>query len=140
MKIVILLLATAGVLGTLAAQNNVVIKKVPLKPTSPSSGSEMFGAYCAPCHGRDGRGSGPAAPALKSVPADLTHLAAQNQGKFPDDKMFLLLTTPRDIAAHGSEEMPVWGDLLKSLQPGRNELAQLRATNLISYLKSIQAK
>ena len=35
------------------------IKKVPVTRTA-NSGKEMFGAYCAPCHGLDGTGSGPA--------------------------------------------------------------------------------
>jgi mono/diheme cytochrome c family protein len=40
----------------------------------------MFRSYCAVCHGLDAKGSGPAAPALKMEPADLTTLAKENQG------------------------------------------------------------
>jgi mono/diheme cytochrome c family protein len=61
-----------------------VIKKVPAALTSPTSGSEMFKEYCASCHGADARGRGPAAPALKASPADLTVLSRNNHGKFPD--------------------------------------------------------
>lgn len=52
-----------------------VIKHVSVKPTSAASGQEMFTSYCAVCHGTDGKGSGPAASALKVSPSDLTTLA-----------------------------------------------------------------
>ena len=51
------------------------IKHVPVKPTSPGSGSEMYTAYCAVCHGVDGKGSGLVAEALKVSRSDLTALA-----------------------------------------------------------------
>jgi mono/diheme cytochrome c family protein len=59
------------------------IKHVPATYTSPSSGKEMYNAYCASCHGADGKGDGPAAPALKAPPTNLTTLAAKNGGAFP---------------------------------------------------------
>jgi mono/diheme cytochrome c family protein len=55
-------------LGVLGAQSNPTIKHVPLTPTSPVSGKEMFATYCAVCHGADGKGGGPAAAALKTQP------------------------------------------------------------------------
>ena len=51
-------LATA----VLWAQNESrpVIQKTPVGRTSASSGKEMYWAYCAACHGTDGKGDGPA--------------------------------------------------------------------------------
>src|SRR5713101_3052138 len=40
-------------------------------------------AYCAVCHGTDGKGGGPAATALKVPPTDLTLLSKNNGGKYP---------------------------------------------------------
>ena len=40
------------------------VKKVEIKQTSASSGKEMFTQYCALCHGVNGAGNGPAAPAI----------------------------------------------------------------------------
>ena len=51
------------------------VKKVPIQRTSAASGEEMFDAYCAACHGKDGKGNGPAAAELKMPPPDLTTLA-----------------------------------------------------------------
>ena len=52
-----------------------VVKSTTIKQTNPTSGKEMFTEYCAPCHGVDGKGNGPAASAMKIPPTDLTQLA-----------------------------------------------------------------
>ena len=44
-----------------------VIKKAPVQ-TRANDGQEMFTSYCAACHGREGKGDGPAAPALTPKP------------------------------------------------------------------------
>jgi len=59
------------------------IKQVPIANTPSSSGKEMFDTYCAVCHGKDTKGNGPAAGAMKTPPADLTTLAKGNGGKYP---------------------------------------------------------
>ena len=69
------------------------VKKEPIQMTSASSGSEMFNSYCAPCHGKDAKGNGPAASSLKNPPADLTQLARKNSGKFPADHVANVLRT-----------------------------------------------
>jgi mono/diheme cytochrome c family protein len=139
-RLIAVLLASLPITGMLEAQNATTIKKVPLAPTSPSSAEEMFHTYCAVCHGKDGKGAGPAVSALKVAPPDLTQLAAKNQGKFPEDSVYMVLTEGSNIVAHGSEEMPVWGDLFRSLHPGRADIVQLRIANLTHYLKTIQRK
>ena len=72
----------------MAVNAQPTIKKVPVTPTSAASGSEMFKTYCAACHGLDGKGTGPAAAALKKQPANLTELSAKNGGAFPELKVF----------------------------------------------------
>src|SRR4051794_20155357 len=101
-------------LGVLDAQDKTTIKVVPLSSTSPASGKEMFATYCAVCHGADGTGSGPAAAALKTPPANLTQLTAKNNGKYPGLRVAQTLSA-NDVVAHGSQEMPMWGDLFKSV-------------------------
>jgi len=65
--------------------------------TSPTSAKEMFKAYCATCHGDSAKGNGPAAPALKIPPPDLTTLAKKNGGKFPADRVSTILRGERLI-------------------------------------------
>jgi mono/diheme cytochrome c family protein len=114
------------------------IKKVPLQPTSMSSGQEMFKTYCATCHGAGGKGDGPASSALKKAPADLTQLSRKHDGKFPDAYVATKLKAV-DQPSHGSKDMPVWGPLLSSVSRDGAE-AQLRISNLVKYLETIQAK
>ena len=61
------------------------IKNIPAIYTNPPSGRQMYDAYCASCHGQGGKGNGPAAPALKVAPTDMTQLAAKNGGIFPEN-------------------------------------------------------
>ena len=125
--------------GVLLAQNQPVIKQVPLKQTSPVSGQQMFATYCAVCHGPTGMGNGPAAAALKKSPGDITKLAANNHGKFPEERVSNSIKGSIGIAAHGSNEMPIWGDLFKSLGSD-NAVTSLRISNLTDYIRSIQSK
>jgi mono/diheme cytochrome c family protein len=116
------------------------IKKVPAPYTSPSSGKDMYVAYCASCHGQDGMGNGPAAPALKTRPTDLTILAVKNGGKFPDTHIAEVIKGDTLTAAHGNKEMPVWGPVFLSLDRHDPAQKQMRIHNLAAYLESIQQK
>lgn len=123
------------------ATAQTAVKKVPAKPTSMASGEEMYKEYCAACHGLSGKGDGPAAPALKAVPANLTTLAARNGGQFPDAKVIETIRSGPQIAAHGSKEMPVWGNIFLAMRNGPNDAeVQLRAHNLAEYIKTMQGK
>lgn len=115
------------------------IKTVPPNPTSPTSGKEMFNEYCAVCHGQDAKGAGPAATALKKKPTDLTQLTIHNNGKFPDSRIARYIEGDDKVDAHGSRDMPMWGDVFKSMS-GSDEITRMRVSNLTSYIKGLQAK
>jgi mono/diheme cytochrome c family protein len=116
------------------------IRHVPVEATSPSSGPEMYIAYCAVCHGIDAKGKGPAAEALKVPPADLTMLAKKNGGKYPSDHVTNAIRGDLRLSAHGSKEMPVWGELFWGMSEGHSSEVQLRVTNLNKFIGSLQAK
>ena len=116
------------------------VKHVPIKTTSPASGKEMFTAYCAVCHGTDGKGGGPAAAALKIPPADLTQLSKNNGGKYPSLKVEASIRGESSLPAHGSREMPVWGSLFWNMSSGHEGEVQQRVGNLTRYVESLQAK
>jgi mono/diheme cytochrome c family protein len=101
-------------------------------------GVDNFHAYCSPCHGRDGKGNGPVAKALKTTPPDLTTLVIRNHGVFPRGTIreFIANGSP-DIPAHGSGQMPVWGPTFHALDSS-DRAADLRLANIVEYLSSIQ--
>jgi mono/diheme cytochrome c family protein len=115
------------------------VKTAPATAFVGIEGKDTFMAYCAVCHGADGRGNGPAAPALKVPVPDLTGLA-KRQGKF--DPMAVertILGTGKMPVAHGTMTMPIWGPVFAATTPDKN-VATLRAVNLVKYLESLQAK
>jgi mono/diheme cytochrome c family protein len=124
------LILAAAMAAALAAQER----------PSPASGAAMYRAYCASCHGVQGKGDGPAAPALKQRPADLTTLAKQSGGKFPAVRVFQSVEGDAAIAAHGSREMPVWGTALRRAGADNEAALKLRVRNLVRYIESIQVK
>ena len=116
------------------------IKHVPAAYTDPSSGKEMYMQYCASCHGMDGKGNGPAAPALKVPATNLTALASKNGGKFPDTHVAAVIQGDAMTPAHGSKDMPVWGPIFHSMAGHSQAQVQLRIRNLTAYLETIQVK
>jgi mono/diheme cytochrome c family protein len=114
------------------------IRKVPAPYTSAGSGKEMYMAYCASCHGRDAKGDGPAAGALKVPPADLTALAQKNNGKFPANHVAAVLSGQGEVTAHGSKDMPIWGPVFSRISQGSQPEIQQRISNLTLYLKTLQ--
>lgn len=103
-------------------------------------GRNRFMQDCAACHGADGRGDGPAAAALNKRPSDLTGLARRNDGQFPTDYVRRVVDG-RDFQqlAHGSVEMPVWGNQYRrSLLALSEARISARIDGLVRYLESIQ--
>jgi mono/diheme cytochrome c family protein len=127
-------------LTNVAGAQEKVIEKAPVHQSDPSSGHAMYVSYCAACHGPDGKGNGPAASEFKVPPTDLTLLAKKNHGEFPSDHVWAVLHFGTKARAHGTSTMPVWGDLLHSLDPSDSSKEELRIANLVSYLKTLQAK
>ena len=103
------------------------------------AGQDTFWQFCAPCHGMDGTGHGPVAAALTAVPADLTQTKRRYGGTFPLARMEAMLSMAQRIetAAHGSGQMPIWGQVFQQIDTTPT-LARARVANLLAYLESIQ--
>jgi len=123
-----------------SASQNVTVKTKPITYTKPGDGREMYVSYCAPCHGMTGEGNGPAAPAFKQAPTNLTLLAKTHGGKYPQDAVKTTLTFGTNVPAHGDAKMPVWGDLFRGLDSQDSAVSALRIGNLTEYVKTLQAK
>jgi mono/diheme cytochrome c family protein len=101
-------------------------------------GVDLYRAYCASCHGKDGKGNGPVAAALKATVPDLTLIASSNGGSFPVARMSRIIMGEGMIASHGSREMPVWGPIFHQVEWDVDR-GNVRLDNLVKYLQSIQS-
>jgi hypothetical protein len=137
------------VLVTLAgpAIGQVEIKEAPLtwQQAALTDGEELFQELRASCHGVSGKGDGPAASALAKPVSNLTVLASNNDGVFPMKQIEDSITGKSQIVAHGTIDMPVWGQRFEELRPDwklyrRKALARQRIYNLALHIESIQAK
>lgn len=124
-----------------------------LRPISSIDGKDLYRAYCAQCHGADGKGTGPRAAALKKPPADLTRIAERAGGEFNQEAViqYIMGIRPggkvaydpvsgqvRVMTAEGPADMPAWGHMFRNFWPDQPE--RMRFVSLAKYLKSIQSK
>ena len=123
-------------LGTLAQTQPPQVIKGPAQPTASVGGSETFREDCAACHGIGGRGNGPAAPALKIPPTDLTMLTKTHEGHFPEMSIRATINGDNQKTSHGSTDMPIWGPIFNGLED--KSVTRLRIANLIQYIKAFQ--
>jgi mono/diheme cytochrome c family protein len=107
-------------------------------------GKKQYMKYCATCHGPSGTGTdGVASKLFKKPPANLTLLAQKNGGKFPMLEVLNIVKGDEPIKAHGTREMPVWGQILgRPLTEGMygKDQSSAEILNIGQYLESIQVK
>jgi len=109
-------------------------------------GQSLFERNCAVCHGVEGAGDGPVAELFSVKPKNLRSLASDNDGAYPFSEVYQAINRRKEVAGHGTTEMPVWGDLFetemagKAFHPGIDpeELVQARILALVYYLQSVQ--
>lgn len=84
------------------------------------------------------------AGSLTIKPSDLTQLSKKNDGKFPLLRVFQIIDGRALVTAHGTREMPVWGqrymeDTGDTYGPYGGEAAvRARVLELAYYLQSLQ--
>jgi len=135
----ILILSCLILTGFCAVAQRKTVKQVPPVGAKALDGKGLYEQFCAVCHGKDGKGAGPAADALKQRPTDLTQISHNNNGRFPDARVMAILKGEQSVSAHGNQEMPIWGKVFNDLS-GNITVAQGRMHALVAYLEEIQAK
>jgi mono/diheme cytochrome c family protein len=115
-----------------------------------AEGEAIFHLYCSPCHGRDASGGGPVAADLKTEPPSLREIAKRRGGKFDSGEIRAYIDGREMPRAHGTPEMPIWGNLfgfiaevsdaLASDQQAIEHKAEERISLLVKYLETIQDK
>jgi len=112
-----------------------------LESAVAQSGRHYYLQYCASCHGWDARGDGAVAPALVRKPPDLTLIARRNGGAFPMEEIATTIDGRKAPAAHGTREMPVWGERFGDEfqgDPAREQVVRGQLLMMLVYLQSIQ--
>jgi len=140
LAVILVVISTFAVAQAAPAETAPTVKHVPITNAPSNSGKEMFNSYCAVCHGREGKGNGPAASAMKTPPTDLTLLAKNSGGKYPSSHVAAVIKGQATTPSHGSQDMPVWGPLFSSISQGHEGQVQQRITNLVTYIEGLQAK
>ena len=129
--------------GLFAAASTAPVEKAkkqqhdPGRLTQSLNGIDIYRAHCASCHGVEGKGDGPVAPALNTKMPDLSTIAQRSGGTFPVGRMRKIIIGDEVIPGHGSREMPIWGPIFHQIQQDR-DYGEVRLKNITDYLKSIQ--
>ena len=100
-----------------------------------------FLAYCASCHGDEGRGDGPFTKMFGVHPIDLRLLSLNNDGEFPYQYVRTIIDGREDVRTHGTRTMPVWfNELWSSMDTAGTRQTLERIDNLTEYIASIQLR
>jgi mono/diheme cytochrome c family protein len=140
---VMVLQAAVLLAGLFAAASTAPDQKAKTQQQDPGTliqslnGRDIYHAHCATCHGVEGKGDGPAAPALTTKMPDLSTISQRNGGVFPAARVRKIIMGDEVIVGHGSREMPIWGKIFHQIQQD-HDYGEVRLQNVTDYLKSIQ--
>jgi mono/diheme cytochrome c family protein len=130
----------AGVLLWIQPDKSLAQQTTPQQEVA-STGKPLFDQYCATCHGRNGKGDGPASSVLITKPADLTQISKKNNGDYPFWRIYSVIDGRELVKGHGDRDMPIWGQAW-TVGGGVTASADARGRilALTYYIESIQAK
>jgi hypothetical protein len=106
-----------------------------------AEGRALYLRYCASCHGVKADGRGPVSKSLKDQPADLRRLGDKYGMPLPHGQIARFADGRAEVAAHGTREMPVWGERFSDIygaKGSRQGDLPHRIDKIIDYLNSIQ--
>jgi len=101
-------------------------------------GRKLYVQYCASCHGMDAKGNGPVTSELKTAPSNLTTIAQRHGGKFDAIHVQLNIDGEKEVPAHGSRDMPVWGAYFRETKGA--SFSKMNIYALTEYLAALQVK
>lgn len=138
MKAPCIMVLCGCVLSELFAQSSTPQGRQSTEAGGSETGQQLYVAYCASCHGTDGKGHGEVSSWLKVPTADLTTLAERNNGRFPYQQVFSVVAGDTSTATHGSKDMPVWGPIFLIQSSRSASDARARINSVVQYIRSMQ--
>jgi mono/diheme cytochrome c family protein len=105
-------------------------------PKGGAEGRVLYGRYCASCHGLAADGHGPVASVLTRPPTDLRRLGERKGQPLDAARIARFVDGREEVAAHGTREMPVWGDRFHAPEGGSDP--RIRA--IVGYLETLQER
>jgi len=107
-----------------------------------TAGELEYQRNCAVCHGPEARGDGVMKRYLTVQPTNLRILARSSGGKFPFWEVYHKIDGQTEVRAHGTRDMPIWGDRFRvqAGSDGKDAVTQAagRILTLTYYLEHIQ--
>lgn len=138
-------MARAIAVGALAALACATVAAQPSK-----LGQREYRNSCAVCHGNGGKGDGSYGYIIEKRMPDLTLLSKNNGGVFPVERIYETIDGSATVKAHGTKEMPIWGDRYRiqaaeyyadtPLPYDERAFVRARILALIEYLSTLQVK
>ena len=109
-------------------------------------GQQEFRQHCAACHGLTGLGDGPIGQSLKVPAPNLATITERYGGKFPFQRIYEIIDGSAVVSAHGSRDMPLWGDrYVRDAKPVTSDqmditrqLVEQRILSLVYYIGTLQ--
>lgn len=101
-------------------------------------GQTIFKRYCVACHGRSGKGDGSLAKDLRSDVPDITEMTKKNKGVFPYERVVKLIDGRETARAHGSPDMPAWGDAFQKTSGTDSKNVDQAVARLTQFIWSLQ--
>lgn len=105
------------------------------------SGKELYGRFCASCHGIEAHGDGPAAASFKIEVPDLTLMASRQGRAFSPELIERIIDGRHLIGAHGTRDMPVWGEEFTRSEignPDAERATRTLITRIADFISAIQ--
>ncbi|HKN01373.1 MAG TPA: cytochrome c [Candidatus Binataceae bacterium] len=103
-----------------------------------AQGHALYLQYCASCHGPRGEGNGPVARTLTTPPANLRLLSERYGNPLPASQIARFIDGRSDVKAHGTRDMPVWGQRFYVEGSANEADIKARIAKLVAYLQTIQ--
>jgi mono/diheme cytochrome c family protein len=128
------------IFAPLVAKAQSRLNRFPAMTAAAGTGEEMYFAYCAECHGRDGKGGRPTAVTFGAVAPNLTTLAKKNDGRFPYAVVKDAIRGEDHGELYAAGQMPPWGLLFRYVGSGGRSEVEMRINRLTEYIRSLQEK